>query len=160
MRLREACPNIVGVKDATANMERASLQRGKLGKDFIQLSGEDMHRARLQRPWRAGCISVTSNVAPRLCAEFQAAMPAGRFRQGARPSRTSWRRCTRRCSSSRTRPGVKYVAERLGMCANELRLPMVPVSAGDRGGDRCGAGPCRARLISACMAKDDKPKMR
>jgi 4-hydroxy-tetrahydrodipicolinate synthase len=65
--------NIVGVKDATGKVERVSEQRLTCGKDFIQLSGEDASALGFNAHGGVGCISVTSNVAPRLCAEFQAA---------------------------------------------------------------------------------------
>jgi 4-hydroxy-tetrahydrodipicolinate synthase len=65
--------NIAGVKDATANMARVSQQRAAMGEDFNQLSGEDITALGFMAHGGHGCISVTSNVAPRLCAEFQAA---------------------------------------------------------------------------------------
>ena len=65
--------NIAGVKDATANMTRVSQQRAAMGPDFNQLSGEDITALGFMAHGGHGCISVTSNVAPRLCAEFQAA---------------------------------------------------------------------------------------
>ena len=78
-RLRDAHANIVGVKDATANMERASLQRAKLGPDFVLLSGEDMTALGFNAHGGQGCISVTSNVAPKLCAQFQNACQQGNY---------------------------------------------------------------------------------
>src|SRR5918995_5559708 len=63
--------NIVGVKDATANLGRVSQQRHELGADFIQLSGEDMTALAYNGAGGHGCISVVSNVAPRLCCELQ-----------------------------------------------------------------------------------------
>src|SRR6188474_1428177 len=73
--------NIAGVKDATANMVRVSQQRAAMGDGFIQLSGEDATALGFMAHGGHGCISVTSNVAPRLCAEFQSACLAGDFRQ-------------------------------------------------------------------------------
>src|SRR5690606_37035468 len=78
-RLREAHSNIVGVKDATANMERASLQRSRLGADFILLSGEDMTALGFNAHGGHGCISVSANVAPRLCAQLQNACQQGNY---------------------------------------------------------------------------------
>src|SRR5690606_36974689 len=69
--------NIVGVKDATGKVERVSEQRITCGKDFIQLSGEDAAALGFNAHGGVGAISVTSNVAPRLCAEFQAATLSG-----------------------------------------------------------------------------------
>ena len=71
--------NIAGVKDATANVVRVSQQRAAMGEDFIQLSGEDATALGFMAHGGHGCISVTSNVAPRLCAEFQDACLSGDF---------------------------------------------------------------------------------
>ncbi len=71
--------NIAGVKDATANMARVSQQRAAMGEDFNQLSGEDATALGFMAHGGHGCISVTSNVAPRLCAEFQDACLQGRL---------------------------------------------------------------------------------
>ncbi|MGE0847578.1 MAG: 4-hydroxy-tetrahydrodipicolinate synthase [Flavobacteriaceae bacterium] len=78
-RLFRDCDNVVGVKDATADLTRPSLQRQHCGKDFVQLSGEDGTALAFNAHGGVGCISVTSNVAPRLCSEFQAACRAGDF---------------------------------------------------------------------------------
>ncbi|NBS02651.1 MAG: 4-hydroxy-tetrahydrodipicolinate synthase, partial [Rhizobiales bacterium] len=71
--------NIAGVKDATANLARVSLQREAMGPDFIQLSGEDATALGFMAHGGHGCISVSSNVAPRLCAEFQTACLKGDY---------------------------------------------------------------------------------
>ena len=76
-RLAHDFSNIVGVKDATAKVDRVSEQRATCGADFIQLSGEDASALGFNAHGGVGCISVTSNVAPRLCAEFQEASLAG-----------------------------------------------------------------------------------
>src|SRR5688572_25794075 len=73
--------NIVGVKDATGKIERVSEQRISCGTDFIQLSGEDATALGFNAHGGVGCISVTANVAPRLCAEFQAATLAGDYKK-------------------------------------------------------------------------------
>src|SRR5690606_2713001 len=70
-------PNIVGVKDATANLERPLIMRNRLGDDFCQLSGEDGTATAFLAQGGHGCISVTSNVAPALCSQQQAAWRAG-----------------------------------------------------------------------------------
>ncbi|MGB7670064.1 MAG: 4-hydroxy-tetrahydrodipicolinate synthase, partial [Pseudolabrys sp.] len=72
--------NIAGVKDATANMTRVSQQRAAMGPDFNQLSGEDITALGFMAHGGHGCISVTSNVAPRLCAEFQSACLKGDYK--------------------------------------------------------------------------------
>src|ERR1700684_3247833 len=71
--------NIAGVKDATGNLARTALQRHHLGADFIQLSGEDMTALGVMSHGGDGCISVTSNVAPRECAEMQEACLSGDY---------------------------------------------------------------------------------
>jgi 4-hydroxy-tetrahydrodipicolinate synthase len=78
--LVKAHRNIVGVKDATGKIERVSEQRITCGKDFVQLSGEDATALGFNAHGGVGCISVTANVAPRLCAEFQAATLAGDYK--------------------------------------------------------------------------------
>ena len=72
-------PNVVGVKDATGNLARVSAQRAACGAQFVQLSGNDDMALGFSAMGGVGCISVTANVAPRLCAEFQAATREGRW---------------------------------------------------------------------------------
>ncbi len=79
-KLFRDCENIIGVKDATANLARASLQRHRMGPDFVQLSGEDATALGFMAHGGHGCISVTANVAPKLCSEFQTACLAGDFK--------------------------------------------------------------------------------
>ena len=78
-RLRDAHANIIGIKDATASMEKASMTRAKLGAEFILLSGEDMTALGFMAHGGHGCISVTSNVAPKLCSQFQNACMQGNY---------------------------------------------------------------------------------
>jgi 4-hydroxy-tetrahydrodipicolinate synthase len=80
-KLFRDCKNVVGVKDATANLARASLQRHRMGAEFIQLSGEDATALGFMAHGGHGCISVTANVAPKLCSEFQNACLAGDFKR-------------------------------------------------------------------------------
>ena len=120
-------PNIVGVKDATANVARVSLQRQAMGPDFLQLSGEDMTALACMAAGAHGCISVTSNVAPKLCAEMQAACLAGDFAKAL----TVQDRLVPLHSGLFVEPnptGPKYALSLLGMMAEDARLPMVPVS--------------------------------
>ncbi|HVX79997.1 MAG: 4-hydroxy-tetrahydrodipicolinate synthase [Devosia sp.] len=126
-RLREAHDNIVGVKDATADMSRASLQRAKLGPDFVLLSGEDMTALGFNAHGGHGCISVTSNVAPRLSAQFQNACQQGNFAQ-ALELQDKLVHLHKNLFLEGNPGGVKYAASRLGLCRNEFRLPLVPVS--------------------------------
>lgn len=130
-RLRDECPNIVGVKDATSDMGRASLQRLMLGEDFVMLSGEDVTALGFNAHGGRGCISVTANIAPRLCAAFQSACKAGDFATAL----TIQDRLAPLHKALFIEPspaGVKYAASKLGLCGEELRLPMVPASEAAR----------------------------
>ena len=126
-RLHEAHPNIAGVKDATADLGRASLQRAKLGEDFILLSGEDITALGFNAHGGHGCISVTSNVAPRLCSQMQDASLAGNF-PAARIVQDRLVHLHKNMFIEPSPAPVKYAASLLGLCANEMRLPIVPVS--------------------------------
>jgi 4-hydroxy-tetrahydrodipicolinate synthase len=127
-RLAEAHSNIVGVKDATGNLERATLQRNKLGKDFILLSGEDITALGFNAHGGSGCISVTANVAPRLLSQFQNACQQGNFAQ-ALEIQAKLAPLHKSLFLEPNPQGVKYAASRLGLCRNEFRLPVVPISA-------------------------------
>jgi 4-hydroxy-tetrahydrodipicolinate synthase len=127
-RLRDTHANIAGVKDATADMSKASMQRHKLGEDFIQLSGEDMTALGFNAHGGVGCISVSSNVAPRLLSEFQAATLAGDFAT-ALGYQDRLAPLHKAMFIEPSPAGVKYAAHRLGLIAYELRLPLVPVTA-------------------------------
>ena len=126
-----ALKNVVGVKDATANLIRASQQRGVLGSHFNMLSGEDGTALGFMAHGGHGCISVTSNVAPRLCADFQNASLAGDFKTAlALQDRLMPLHDALFCESN---PGpVKYAASRLGLCEPETRLPLAPISEASR----------------------------
>ena len=133
-------PNIIGVKDATANLARVSQQRAAMGAGFIQLSGEDGTALGFMAHGGHGCISVTANVAPRLCADFQNACLAGDF---ARALQLHDRLMPlHEALFVETSPApVKYAAERLGLCRSELRLPLAPASDSAR------------RIVDEAMAK-------
>jgi len=126
-RLREAHDNIIGVKDATANMERASLQRAKLGPDFILLSGEDMTALGFNAHGGHGCISVTSNIAPKLSSQFQNACQQGNYIE-ALALHDKLVPLHKALFLENNPAGVKYAASRLNLCRNEFRLPVVPVT--------------------------------
>jgi 4-hydroxy-tetrahydrodipicolinate synthase len=126
-RLRDAHANIIGAKDATADMGRASLQRARLGPDFILLSGEDMTALGFDAHGGHGCISVTSNVAPRLCSQMQEKALSGDFK-GALAIQDKLVHLHRNLFLEPNPTAVKYAASRLGLCANELRLPLVPAT--------------------------------
>ncbi|MEO8883824.1 MAG: 4-hydroxy-tetrahydrodipicolinate synthase [Devosia sp.] len=125
-RLREAHDNIVGVKDATADMSRATAQRLMLGPDFILLSGEDITALGFNAHGGTGCISVTSNIAPKLCAQFQNACQQGNYAL-ALELQDRLAPLHRALFLEGNPGGPKYAASRLGLCRNEFRLPVVPV---------------------------------
>jgi 4-hydroxy-tetrahydrodipicolinate synthase len=127
VRLAEAHSNIIGVKDATANMERASLQRAKLGKDFILLSGDDSSALGFNAHGGHGCISVTANIAPRLCSQMQELSLAGDFK-GALAIQDKLSYLHKDLFMEPNPAPAKYAANRLNLCANELRLPLLPIS--------------------------------
>jgi 4-hydroxy-tetrahydrodipicolinate synthase len=119
--------NIAGVKDATANMTRVSQQRAELGEDFNQLSGEDITALGFMAHGGHGCISVTSNVAPRLCAEFQAACLRGDFAAALKLQDKLAPLHINLFVETSPAP-IKFALSLLGKCASTLRLPMAPAS--------------------------------
>ena len=125
-RLSHDCKNIIGTKDASADLTRPSRQRLASGKDFTQLSGEDGTALGFNAHGGVGCISVTANVAPRLCAEFQEATLKGDYATAlALQDRLM---PLHHAMFVETSPGpVKYAVSLLGLCSPEARLPMVPV---------------------------------
>ena len=124
-------PRIVGVKDATGKIERVSAQRATCGADFIQLSGEDATALGVNAHGGVGGMSVTANVEPRLCAEFQEATLRGDF-------------ATALAYQDRLMPlheaiflepglaGAKYGLSLLGLCREEVRLPLVGLTDGTK----------------------------
>lgn len=124
-------PTIIGVKDATGRLERVSQQRITCGSDFIQLSGEDATALGFNAHGGTGCISVTANVVPALCAAFQEATLAGDYRRALE-------------YQDRLMPlhiaifhepglvGAKYAMARLGLCNERVRLPLVPLTESTR----------------------------
>jgi 4-hydroxy-tetrahydrodipicolinate synthase len=119
--------NIAGVKDATANMVRVSQQRETLGADFNQLSGEDATALGFMAHGGHGCISVTSNVAPRLCAEFQGACLRGNY-DAALKLQDKLLPLHQNLFIETNPAPAKYALSVLGKCADAVRLPMVPLS--------------------------------
>jgi len=116
--------NIAGVKDATANVVRVSQQREAMGEGFNQLSGEDASALGFNAHGGHGCISVTSNVAPRLCAEFQDACAKGDYRTALGLQDKLMPLHTALFLETNPAP-AKYALSVLGKCADALRLPMV-----------------------------------
>ena len=116
--------NVVGVKDATMDLSRPSKERMLIGTDWIKLSGEDGTALAYMAHGGDGCISVTANVAPKLCAEFQEACMAKDFVKALeyqdRLMPLHW------SLFLEPSPGpVKYAAGRLGLCGDEVRLPLM-----------------------------------
>jgi len=115
--------NFVGVKDATGDVSRVSHQRATCGKDFCQLSGEDASALGFNAHGGVGCISVTANVAPKLCAEFQAATLKGDFTTALAIQDTLLPLHT----ALFVEPGVagaKYGLSLLGKCNEDVRRPL------------------------------------
>ena len=121
------CKNIVGVKDATGDLARVALQRMAMGTDFIQLSGEDMTALAFNTHGGRGCISVTGNVAPRLCSEFQTKTLAGDF-AGALEILDRLAPLHRAIFLEPGVAGAKYALSKLGILKNEVRLPLTTIS--------------------------------
>ncbi len=116
-------PRIIGVKDATGDITRVSKQRAACGPDFIQLSGEDASALGFNAHGGVGCISVTANVAPRLCAEFQNATLAGDYAKALEYQD----RLMPLHEAIFIEPGLagaKYALSKLGLCSEEVRLPL------------------------------------
>src|SRR5437762_2961060 len=120
-------PNIAGVKDATANVVRVTQQRQELGEDFNQLSGEDATALGFMAHGGHGCISVTSNVAPRMCAEFQSACLRGDFATALRLHEKLMPLHAALFAETNPAP-AKYALSLLGRCADTVRLPMVLIA--------------------------------
>jgi 4-hydroxy-tetrahydrodipicolinate synthase len=125
-RLAHDFKNIVGVKDATGKIERVSEQRMTCGTEFIQLSGEDASALGFNAHGGCGCISVTANVAPRLCAEFQEASLAG-DRDRALELQDRLMPLHKALFIEPGVSGAKYALSRLGRIENVLRSPLMTV---------------------------------
>ncbi len=138
--------NIAGVKDATGNLARTAQQRQALGPDFIQLSGEDLTAVAVMALGGHGCISVTSNIAPKLCADMQDACLGNDF---ARALKLNDRLSPlHQALFIEPNPaGPKYALAALGKITEEVRLPMLKAS------DKVHA-PIRAALAHAGLLVD------
>ncbi|MCK5931591.1 MAG: 4-hydroxy-tetrahydrodipicolinate synthase [Fulvimarina manganoxydans] len=127
-RLAKDFDNIIGVKDATAKVERVSEQRLSCGQDFVQLSGEDATCLGFNAHGGVGCISVSANVAPGLCANFQAACAQADF-ETALSYHDRLAPLHKALFIEPNPAGVKYALSRIGRGRNTLRSPMVPIEA-------------------------------
>ncbi len=120
-------PRINGVKDATMDLTRVSREQILINKEFSYLSGDDMTALGYNAMGGNGCISVTANIAPRLCADLQAACQAGDYQQALEihkklvPLHLA-------LFEEPNPSGIKYALSLTGICSNELRLPLLPVN--------------------------------
>lgn len=124
-------PNIVGLKDATGDLSRVARQRAACGEDFMQVSGDDLSAVGFVALGGKGCISVTANFAPKLCAEMHEAALKGDL---ATARAIDFRlHVLHRLMFVEPSPGpVKYAASLLGLCAPDVRLPILEPSEGLR----------------------------
>ena len=123
--LHKAHPNLMGVKDATGKIERVSEQRMICGKDFVQLSGEDATALGFNAHGGVGCISVTANVAPKLCAEFQELTLKGDY-AAALALQDKLMPLHKAIFMEPGVCGAKYALSKLGLQSRNVRLPLLP----------------------------------
>ena len=119
--------NIIGVKDATSDISRVFKYKCIIGDSFNQLSGEDATTLAYMIYGGHGSISVTSNIAPKLCSDFMNLCLAGKFDEASKINDKLMK--LHECLFLEPSPGpVKYAAEKLGLMSSELRLPLVEIS--------------------------------
>ncbi len=123
--------NIVGVKDATGDLSRVASQRLTCGTDFIQLSGEDATAVGFNAMGGVGCITVTGNVAPALCAQMQEATLAGDYPK-ALELQDKLMPLHQAIFAEPGVNGAKYAMSKLGLCSEETRLPLLPIGDATR----------------------------
>lgn len=138
-------PNIVGVKDATADLSRPSRLLPEVGADFIQLSGEDATALAFNAQGGVGCISVTANVAPALCSAMQTAWAEGNLKEAFRLRDVLSPLHDAMFVETSPAP-VKFAASLLGLSTDEVRLPLVTASDTARAAVR--AAMTKAGLLS------------
>ena len=117
--------NIVGVKDATGDLNRVDLQLKSMGKEFVQLTGNDENALEFNKRGGVGAISVTANVAAKLCSEFQNSC-VNNFKDSDKLDKVLQTVHEAMFIESNPSP-VKYAASLLSMCSPEVRLPLVEV---------------------------------
>ena len=122
-------PRVVGVKDATGDLNRPILEGLLIDKEFSFLSGDDGTAVAYNAAGGNGCISVTANVAPSLCSEMQAACRNGHFKAAGEIQKRLMP-LHRALFAEPSPAGVKYAASLLGLCEDYCRLPIVPLSDG------------------------------
>ena len=122
--------NIVGVKDATGDLNRVDQQKAKMGNEFIQLTGNDDNAFEFNKRGGVGSISVTANIAPKLCSEFQKFSKSNsdnEFKEAQRLDQMLQPLHKTLFIESNPSP-VKYAAKLLGLCGDEVRLPLVRIT--------------------------------
>lgn len=124
-------PNMVGIKDATGDLVRASVQRLTCGEDWVMLSGDDPTALGYMAHGGHGCISVTANVAPEQCATFYNDALGGQW-QGALYGQDRLVRLHKALFSDASPSPTKFALAHLGLCTEEVRLPIVPASEASR----------------------------
>ena len=124
-------PNIVGIKDASGDLARASLQRLECGEDWVMLSGNDDGGLGYMAHGGHGCISVTCNVAPELCAQFYNDAMSGQW-QGALYGQDRLIRLHKALFADASPAPTKFALAHLGLCSEETRLPITPCSQAAR----------------------------
>jgi 4-hydroxy-tetrahydrodipicolinate synthase len=124
-------PNIVGIKDATGDMSRVSFQRLMCGEDWVLLSGDDPSALGYMAHGGHGCISVTSNVAPEQCATFYNDIMAGQT-AGALYGQDRLIRLHKALFTDASPSPTKFALAHLGLCQEDVRLPIVPASEASR----------------------------
>ena len=125
-------PRIIGVKDATGDLTRVCEQRITCGADFLQISGEDATAHGFNAQGGIGCISVTANAAPKLCAELQNACLVGDYAT-ALDLQDKLMPLHQAIFTEPGLVGAKYAMSQLGLCSDEVRLPLTPLSDSTKG---------------------------
>jgi 4-hydroxy-tetrahydrodipicolinate synthase len=125
-------PNVVGVKDATGNLARVSAQRQACGEEFVQLSGNDDMALGFNAMGGVGCISVTANVAPKLCSQFQEAMREGRWEEALELQDRLYPLHAALFSDASPGPAKYAMSKVRPGFPTELRLPMTEPSEASR----------------------------
>ena len=122
--------NIVGVKDATGDLDRVDQQKKKMGKDFIQLTGNDDNALEFNKRGGIGAISVTANIAPKLCSNFQnvSTMQSEKDKLEAVKLDAILQPLHNSMFIESNPSPVKYAAKLLGLCEDDVRLPLVKVT--------------------------------
>jgi 4-hydroxy-tetrahydrodipicolinate synthase len=122
--------NIVGVKDATGDLDRVDQQKSKMGKEFIQLTGNDDNAFEFNKRGGVGAISVTGNIAPKLCAQFQKFSISKKDNEKKEAEKLDKiLQPIHNVMFIESNPSpVKYAAKLLGLCQDDVRLPLVKVT--------------------------------